>query len=210
MGKKPKKKSRSKWPKGHPRKHSEAAKKGWSKKRRLLAHQKKTRGPHAIKVDRTKKAKRTFSARDKAGVRKWKKAPHKYDVKGVDTTRFTLKLIAKRVKPIYKKGKAMVTKRLVAGNGKERAVKKAKIPKNEKVKRINGIRKKTVKEVKAVVRVVKKKAREVAAKVVRAVKRKKWSMERKRQARIVARNTDATVMEADALEQRSQIIRRAL
>lgn len=201
---KKKSKKREKWPKGHPRKHSKAAKKGWSKKKRLLAHQKKTRGAHAIKVDRTKKAKHTFSARNKAGVKKWKKAPHKYDIKGVDTTKFTLKLIAKRIKPIYKKGKALVTKRLVAGNGKEKVVRKARIPKKEKVKRINGIRAKTVKDIKHITRVVKTKAREVAAKVVRAVKRKKWSMERKRQARIVARNTDATVMEADKLIQRAR------
>lgn len=195
---------KKKWPRGHSKKHSEAAKKGWSKKKRLLAHQKKTRGVHAIKVDRRKKAKQTFSARNKKGVAKWKKAPHRYDIKGVDTTKFTLRLIAKKVRPIYKKGKALVTKRLVAGNGKEKVVRKAKIPKKEKVKRINGIRAKTVKDIKHITRVVKTKAREVASKVVKAVRRKKWSMERKRQARIVARNTDATVMQADKLIQRAR------
>lgn len=196
---KPKRKARkkSKWPKGHSEKHSKATKLGWSRKKRLLAYQKKERGEHAVKVDRTKQARQVFSARDKKGVAKWKKAPYRYDIKGVDTAKFRI-----RLRHIYRKRTAQVKTVLKAGKQKEIQIRKAKVPVQVKKQRIRQVKEKVRAVVRKVTATTKKEVRATAKAFIARAKR--WTATRRKRARYVARTTGATVMQADHLITRAQ------
>jgi hypothetical protein len=172
--------------------------------KRLRKYHEKKRGKRAVAVDRSKQARRTFSPKSKKGVKKWKKHPERYDIRGVDTK---LKRARVRAREVVQKAKQDIQ---VAK--KEYVQKKKQISKQKVSPKVKKQRKAAAKrEYKQKVKVVKKKtdkkiekAYEPAkAEVQRRRHKPRWTRERKKRAKYVSRTTGATVLESDALIKRA-------
>lgn len=166
----------------------------------LRKYQERKRGKHAVKVDRTKQAREVFSRGDKEGVKKWRKAPQRYDVRGVDTQ---IKKAKKKAKAAIQAGKDKVRHARSAYRQKKRAIKKKPIPRKEKKVEIKAAKKEYRKTVKKSTKTVKEKVAK-AFEPVRIAFKKPWPRERKRRARYVARTTGASVIQADHLITRAE------
>lgn len=187
------------------RKRKPAGKKVSGKVKRLRKYHEKKRGKRAVAVDRSKQARRTFSPKSKKGVKKWKKHPERYDIRGVDTK---LKRARVRAREVVQKAKKDIQ---VAK--KEYVQKKKQISKQKVSPKVKKQRKAAAKrEYKQKAKVVKKEADKKIEKAYKPAKEEvkrrryvpRWTRERKKRARIVAKNTGASVIESDALIKRAE------
>lgn len=166
----------------------------------LRKYHERKRGKHAVKVDKRKQAKQVFSRADKKGVRKWRKAPQRYDIRGVDTK---VKQAKKKSKKAIQEGKDKVRRARSAYRQKKKAIKKKPIPKKEKKARIQVAKTEYKETVKKSTRTVKEKVAK-AFEPVRIAFKKPWTRERKRRARYVSKTTGASVIQSDHLIARAE------
>jgi len=114
------------------RKRKQAGKKVSGKVKRLRKYHIRKRGKRAVAVDRSKQARRTFSPKSKKGVKKWKKHPERYDIRGVDTRLKKARITARQVVQKAKKDIRTAKKQLVE---KKKAISKQKVSPNVKKQR---------------------------------------------------------------------------
>lgn len=166
----------------------------------LKKYQERKRGKRGAKVDRSKQAKRVFSRTDKEGVRKWRKAPHRYDIRGVDTK---LKVAKRKAKSAVERGKRRVRRARSTYKIQKRVIRESDLPKKQKKAKTKVAKKEYKKVIKESTRTVKEKITK-AFEPVRIAFKKPWPRDRKRRARYVAKTTGASVIQADHLIARAE------
>jgi hypothetical protein len=166
----------------------------------LRRYHERKRGKHAVKVDKTRQAKETFSRKNPKGVRKWRKAPQRYDIVGVDTK---VKQAKRKSARAVDEGKRRVKEAKTRFRKRKAEIRRQKLPKTVKKGKVQAAKKDYKASVKAASRTVKQRIKKAFEPVKKLVFKKPWSRERKKRARYVARTTGASVLEADALIKRA-------
>lgn len=188
------------------RKRKVAGKKVSGKVKRLRKFHVRKRGKRAVAVDRSKQARRTFSPKSRKGVKKWKKHPERYDIRGVDTKLKRARIKAREVVKKAKKDIQVAKKQYVQKKkqiSKQKVSPKVKkerkaVAKREYKQKAKVIKKDTDKKIEKTYEPVKKEAK------VRTHKFKApWTRERRRRAQYVSKTTGASVIESDALIKRA-------
>jgi hypothetical protein len=166
----------------------------------LRRYHERKRGKHAVKVDKTRQAAETFTRKNRKGVRKWRKAPQRYDIVGVDTK---VKQAKRKSARAIDQGKSRVKAAKTRFRRRKTEIRKEKVPKAEKKRKVQAAKADYKAEVKATTRTVKQRIKKAFDPVRKLVFKKPWSRERKKRARYVARTTGSSVLEADALIKRA-------